>query len=349
MSNQVFDIDDAMSLLEVETVQTSASLSTHAATAQKGYTEILRSWNVTSFSQLETFYRCPRKFQLGKERAAFQPAQAAHQSENVDFAFGHAVGAGIQNFLAYGKLDHALLSAMLAWRIDFFAEIPKKKKNLWGAMIAVEMFANQVLPEQLADWELLILPTGKPAIEVSFSFHCHNGFKHYGHMDIALRNKRSKKIMVVDCKTTGMNQAEEAIYSNSSQALSYAIMLEACLPEEILEYEVMYLVYQSTEREWVPLIFTKTIHEQAEWVKDLLFTHDLISTYHSVGFFPKRGSACYDFFRRCEFYGVCNLTADQKLPRLEEDREAEQPDYVIDLQEVIDKLQSRKKGKVQES
>lgn len=338
------DLDAAMSLLEQESVQTSASLTSHQATAQRDYQKILRSVNVTSFSQLETFYRCPRKFQMQKERAA-NASLARIEPQNVDFAFGHAVGAGIQNFLAYGDLDGALFAATMAWRAEFFAEIPKKRKNLWGALIAVEKFALSFRPDHLSDWDLLVLPNGKPAIEVSFSFHCgENGFKHYCHMDLALRNRVTKRLMVVDCKTTGSLQAEPASYANSSQALSYAIMLETCMPDEFVDYDVMYLVYSSSDREWTPLVFTKSVLEQAEWIKDILLTQDLIRTYNDVGFFPKRGAACFDFFRRCEFFGECNLTSDTPLPWLPEEEEAEKPDYVVDLATVVEKLKERKKS-----
>jgi hypothetical protein len=303
---------------------------------------LLRYLNVTSFSQLDVFNRCPRKFQMAKERAAFGVSTGLSEL-NIDFSFGHAVGSGIQNYLITKDLDIALFNCVMAWTAGFHSKIDKKLKSITSAMIAVEKFALQVLPDQLDDWELLILPGGKPAIEVSFSFHCGNGFKHYGHMDIALRNKRTGKIMVVDCKTTGFAEAEESLYANSSQALSYAVMLEACLPQEIMTYDVMYLVYSSTEREWTPLSFTKSVLDQAEFVKDLLMTHDTIRTYDDVRFYPKRGNACYEYFRRCEFYGECNLTADERLPHLAEEDEAEQPDYIVDLQSVINSLKARRK------
>ncbi len=279
---------------------------------------------------------------MAKERAAFGVVSAGFDL-NVDFSFGHAVGSGIQNYLITGDLTKALFACVMAWTAGFHASILKKSKHITAAMIAVEKFAGTVMPSQLDDWELLILPGGKPAIEISFSFHCGNGFKHYGHMDIALRNKRTGKIMVVDCKTTGFAEAEESLYANSSQALSYAVMLEACLPQEILTYEVMYLVYSSTEREWTPLPFTKSVMDQAEFVKDLLMTHDTIKAYDDVRFYPKRGNACYEYFRRCEFYGECNLTSDERLPLLAEEDEAENPDYVVDLQSVINNLRNRRK------
>ena len=77
----------------------------------------------------------------------------------------------------------AQLNGSLAWRAGFEDRKDKGKKSLWEAMIVIEKFAAW---EALEDYELLKLPSGKPAIELSFSLHARDGFKHYGHMDIGL-------------------------------------------------------------------------------------------------------------------------------------------------------------------
>jgi len=334
---------DAWALLEATTVQTSAnSPLSHQATSKKNYGRLMRYRNVTSYSQLEVLHKCPRKFQLLKERAAFNPG--ATQGQNIDFAFGHAVGAGIQHYLMTQNLAESFINAMLAWSADWEAEIAKKRKNLWGALIAVEKFVH-VWRDSLDEWELLVLPSGKPAIEVSISLHCNDSYKHYMHIDIVMRNKRTGKIAVWDAKTTGFDQPEESLYANSSQALGYAIGLQAALGHEVFDYEVYYLVYSSTDREWTLLPFSKQYLESAEFVKDLVVTQDMITNYDEMRFFPKRGAACYEFFRRCEFFGECNLTADERLPLLDEGAEAEPTDYVVSLESVIEDLKARRTAK----
>lgn len=330
---------EAWNLLEQSTVQTSSSSLTHQATSSKNYGELKKYSNVTSYSQLETLHRCPRKYQRDCEQAAFNPAEEGYAK--VDFAFGHAVGAGVQNYLSSKSLDQAWLNAMLAWNADWEAAIPKKRKSLWSALVAVQKFIP-VLEDSLDEWELLILPSGKPAIEVSISLHCGNGYKHYLHLDIAMRNKITKRVAVWDVKTTGFSEAEEALYANSSQALSYSVALEAALQTEVIDYDVYYLVYSSTDREWTLLPFTKSALDSAEFVKDLVITQDLLTTYEDLRFYPKRGASCYDFFRRCEYYGECNITADERLPVLAAGDEAETVDYVVQLQAVVDSLKAKK-------
>lgn len=329
MSDTSFDSDFAMALLGKQTID----IATYKSTSQKDYAPLLRHFNVTSFSQQGALHACPRKFFKMKERAFLYGNSS--DSLNVDFAFGHAVGAGVQHYIKTRNEDYSLLHAMLAWRAEFEAAIPKRRKNLWGALYAVRKFILDKAPSFFEEWEILVLPNGKAAIELSFSFHCGNGFKHYGHLDIVLRNRRTGMLMVVDCKTLGLDQAEPALYSNSTQALSYAVMLNTVMPG-IVDYDVMYLVYCTTSREWVEIPCSKTALDQAEWIKDILLDQDMIKTYHELRFFPKRGESCFDYFRRCEFYGECDKIEVDKLPALPDAEEAEQTDYTIDLSAVIE-------------
>ena len=84
-------------------------------TSNKGY-QVLQSYrNVTSYSMLDVLHQCPRKFQLIKARAA----AGGSGSNNVDFAFGHSVGSGIQAWLASRDMQSAIFNAMMAWRIGY--------------------------------------------------------------------------------------------------------------------------------------------------------------------------------------------------------------------------------------
>ena len=87
--------------------------------------------------------------------------------------------------------------------------------------------------------------------------------------------------------------------------------------------------------------FDKTSLVKAEYVKDLLLDHSAITTYEQIKFYPKRGESCYRFMRRCQYFGECNLVPDDPLPLLPADREAEEVDYVIDLQAVIESQQRK--------
>lgn len=330
--------DDAFAVLGSIDIQTSNSTSsTYASTADKAYDNLLMFGNVTSYSQLGILHACPREYQLSMHRAS-RPQYREETLPNIDFCFGHAVGAGVQNYLLTQDLAIAGFNGLMAWRAPLTERHDKKKKSAWEAIIAIELFAEWF---PFDEWELLILPNGKPAIELAFSLHAMNNFKHYGHIDIVLKNRHTGGLAVLEIKTTGLGP-EEALYANSSQGVSYSVMLDAIFPG-LTEYTVLYAVYDVKGREWTMMPFDKTTLAKAEYVKDLLLDHSVLTTYEQIKFYPKRGESCYRFMRRCQFFGECNLVPDEALPLLPADREAEEVDYVIDLQDVISSQQAQQR------
>lgn len=304
-------------------------------TSNKSY-QILQSYrNTTSYSMLNELHSCARKFQLIKSRAAAGGSGA----NNVDFAYGHSVGSGIQAWLASGDLNAAIFNAMLAWRIGYEAAIPKKHKSIWDATLAVQKYVL-FHQDQLSDWEVWTTPNGKPAIELSISIDFENGYKHYIHIDCILQHKQTGQLAVQENKTSGFKSVEEAIYANSSQALSYAVVVD--MLREDTSYEVFYCVYSSTDREWSMLPFTKHTSLKAEWITDVKLDHATLNTYHSLDFYPKRGESCYAFMRRCEFFGTCNLTSDICTPGLlAAEDEAERVDYSFKISDIIARQHAR--------
>lgn len=328
---------DALAILDKQEVATDGKNKdvSYALTTDKGYHRLKRYANVTSYSILQELHACPRRLLI--QRYAADSGEQDSPVENIHFAFGHSVGAGVQSLLQTGNLQTALLNSFLAWRIDFNARLDKKKKSIWEASIAVEKF-NLILQESLAEWELVVV-NGKPAIELAFELDCGNGYYHYGHIDAIIRNKATKEVAVLELKTTGLTSAEEALYGNSSQALGYSVILDTIFPG-LTSYEVFHMVYSSTEREWTALPFLKTTGHKAEWIKDLLLDQAVLEKYQELQFYPKRGESCFNYFRRCDYYGICNTLPDKELPMLE-DGAAEDVDFSLKLEDVIKAQQAR--------
>lgn len=319
--------DEALALLDGHTTDT-----TYGLTSNKDYHKLVMYRNVTSYSQLLDLHACPRRFHLNKHYAGQGDVE-----DNVDFLFGHAVGAGVQSLWTLENpeenLHVALFNSFMAWNGPFDLRIAKKKKSIWEAAIAVEKFLK-FITEDMSDWDVIDISPTRKGIELSFALDCNNGYKHYGHIDVVLKNRRSGEVAVIELKTTGMNQAEEAIYANSSQALGYSVILDSLFPG-LSSYEVFHFIYSSTRREWTAMPFAKSISHKTEWIKDTLLDHAMLDTYNRMGFYPKRGESCYDYFRRCKYFGTCNVVPDAQLEELPDDADAEVVDYQLNLRDIV--------------
>lgn len=312
--------------------------ATQAALTTKGnYRYAYRYINITSYSQRELLHECPRKFQQIK---IVRAAADSFELPNLDFIFGHAVGAGVQAFIVTGSRNAAFFACFLAWNTDLNAEFLKKGKSFYFALLAVWKFAD--LWSQTADeWEIATF-NNRAASELLFWIDCENGYYHVGHIDVILRHKVTGKYKIVEVKTTSMKNPDEAQYGNSDQALGYSVVLDSIARsiEEVSVFDVLYPVYSSTNREWTFLPFPKSRNQRAEWLQDLLLDHTTIQTYLKLGFFPKRGNACWSFSKRCPHYGICDLKDATQLGRFEKWTSGvtaypETPDFTFTLSQLV--------------
>lgn len=314
---------------------------------EKDYRQIVSFDNCTSYSQLGELHACPRKFQHIKSDAKTEATGSGEQN-NLDFAFGHSVGAGVQTLITTNNLTAGLFAAFISWKADYYADLDeiaarfgkrtRKCKSLAYAQLAVEKFATSGLSR---DWEIYRLPSGKPAMELAFCVDMENGYQHYGHIDIILRNRNTGRIAVWEFKTTGAYDPDEAFYANSSQGLGYGVILDYLEPE-LADYDVIYAVYSSSNMEWNILPFTKNLTHKAEWLQDILLDHNNIQTYRKLGFFPKRGENCINKFgRRCQYFGTCDLTTHIKYVDLPPERHAENVDFTITKTQIIESQRKR--------
>lgn len=308
-----------------------------ANTADKEYRVLVANRNCSSHSKLSRLHDCPRLYELESYKSATTVVQEP-DNLNLDFAFGHAVGAGIQTYAATKNLIAAQFAAFTAWRAPYDAvKIDKRGtdvgKSLNWALLAIEN-VQLFMAEQLADWEVLRLPEGKPAVELSFMIDTENGWYHFGHIDTVLVHKQTRRLAVWEGKTTGSEIVDEATYGNSYQALGYSVVVDAIARQlglPVTDYEVLYIAYSSKTRQFQLLPFTKSLTQRAEWLQDLLLTHAMVDKYQQLGFFPKRGDHCLNKFgRRCSWYGTCQMQTSSLFPGVE------LPRFTLDNERKID-------------
>jgi hypothetical protein len=308
-----------------ETAAIGEAKAISANTASKAYRRLTSSSNVTSYSLLTKLHECPRAYELDKLQANHPSSAVDSGSSNLDFAYGHAVGAGIQTYAATGSVTASIFAAMLAWKAPWDAEKVSRAgkptgKSLALAVLAVEKFSHW-WAENMQDWEIVVLPSGKKAVELAFAVDFENGKYHFGHIDAVLRNKHTNTLAVWEGKTTSFQDVNEAMYANSGQALGYSVVVDAISKQigaDGTEYEVLYIVYSSSSREFQLLPFGKSRTQRAAWLQDVLLDHASISTYERISFYPSRGESCLNRFGgTCKWFGQCTMKSSSLFPGVE--------------------------------
>lgn len=279
--------------------------NTAAKVTKDNYSMLVALNNISSYSMQQVYQACPRKWQIKKLQAA---TGTSDRISSVTFAFGHAVGAGVAEYDKTGSVDAAILEAFFAWDIDLL-EIETKGtyadgtgkptgKSFASAVLALHKYATFVEEEtQLREYEVV-------NIEATIAIDFEDGHTYVGHIDELLRSTITGKYLVKENKTTGLRSVDPVMYSNSDQALSYAVVVDMLGGTN---YEVLYTVYSSSAQQWSQFSFVKSALKKATWLQDQLLMHQQIDAYSELDFFPMRGSHCFDYMRRCEYYGRCEI------------------------------------------
>jgi hypothetical protein len=306
---------------------------------KSNYDQLVGHRNLRTYSTTEVFHACPRKFAIKKMQAA---TGTNERLNTPTFAFGHAVGAGVAVYDATQDMRQAIWAAMLAWDMDLFADERKtgrkNGKSFHEAVWALYEYRTFYEEEtDLRDYEVVGI---EQTVAVDF------GDEHFysGHIDELLRNKYTGTYRVKENKTTGFSNIDPSLYSNSDQALGYSVVIDTLGGGE---YEVLYTIYSSTEQRWVQYSFVKQTYKKADWIQDQLLINQQIDHYSELKFFPKRGGACFDYMRRCEYYETCDISFKSgfgaefsELPAIENIEAIsaiEHVDYPATLQQLIDK------------
>lgn len=342
VTSELFD-----SILDAKVTDVTPGHGAAVKVAKQGYNDLVKHGNLMTYSTSEIFYSCPRKYAIKKMQAE---AGTADRLNSPTFAFGHAVGAGVAIFDQTQDLREAIWSAFLAWDIDLFEEERKATrrngKSFFEAVWALYVYKTFYEEEtQLGDYEVV-------KIEGTIGIDFEDGHYYSGHIDEVLRHRETGRFLVKENKTTGFANVDPALYSNSNQALSYAVVVDMLGGSE---YEVLYTVYSSTQQQWMQFPFVKQAFKKAEWIQDQLLTHQQMDHYSELKFFPKRGASCFNFMRRCEFYETCDIGFKHafgkefaELPRitsLADINAIEEIDFPTTLSEIV----QRQKEKLHES
>lgn len=293
-----------------------------------------------SHSSRTSLHTCPRKYQLYRLSSEEQATEASKEMEQrVTFAYGKAVGMGVQSTLESKTEVQVYLDTFLEWDTDLLEENTRQKKSFWLALFAVQKFIVMREDGFLDDYELVSYK-GKPAVELAFLINLPDGYKYRGFVDAVLQHKTTKEVLVLENKTSS-GVAQSANFKNSGQALGYSVVLDILFPE-LSSYTVLYLVYETKSLEYKELPFTKSLLQRALWLQELLIDTQVISLYNSYDTFPMCGHSCFNFFRECEYLGLCTLHTENLtkplteaiLERIEEDNT--RYEFTVDFYDLVE-------------
>mgnify|MGYP000405623130 CR=1 FL=1 len=256
-----------------------------------------------SYSSTLTLHACPRKFQLYRLRA---DKVEETLDESLTFAFGHAVGEGIQLVLQGKPYAEILFWLGIGWKPLLTDRDVKRKKSFAEAIQAIRKFIALREAGFLEHLELVYI-NGKPACELGFSIVLFDNFRFRGSIDAVFRDIRDGSIIVLECKTTWHDKINSAQFKNSSQALGYSVVLDRLFPG-LSSYSVLYLVYSTSTLEYTPMPFPKSFESRAEWIRSIVFDVEDIIRYEEAGIYPRRGESCFEFFKPCEYLNSCNFS-----------------------------------------
>lgn len=278
---------------------------------KRRYLHLMRGINIYSHSTSEKFVDCERKFKCSK-LTQNQPIQIDAPDSiqtNIDFAFGSAIETGVQAALLGHPRQKIFFDMFLAWDMSLMQQHPKNyAKTFTDAVIAIDQFIY-IRREFMEGWEIAMFK-GKPAIELAMLLDLENGYYYVGHADIILFHPILQRYRVLEIKTNGSKNLDPAMYGNSGQATGYSIFLDqiATNLESTATFELQYVIFASALGHWTKYEFTKSRSARADWLNTLLLDIQRIDNYRRVDFWPKRGSSCFNFYRRCEFYDTCDLS-----------------------------------------
>jgi hypothetical protein len=261
--------------------------------------------------------------------------------ENDDLIYGHAVGYGIQQLLLNRSLEEIWYEIFCKWSSDILEydqRTERKKKTLWHAYHALNIFNGRYKDAMLADYDVATF-NKKPAVELGFRINIGADFQYRGYVDVILIHKRTKKLVVLEIKTTASKFVGAAKFQNSGQGLGYSLVCDYIAqqhPEvEGSSYEILYFVFKTPVEDYEPFPFAKFHTQRAYWIKQLLIDVEHIVGYDKEECWPMYGESCEAFGKPCEFFGVCNLSDETILKNVNPEVVKEEFTFDITLMDLI--------------
>lgn len=276
-----------------------------------------------SYSSLNTFAECARKFEFRK----LYP-RSSHREEGFAAEVGKALHAGYQDYLSYRDSDRALWELLKAYpyELEYMTE-KSEDRSLEAAMSTLEaMIAYQPMDE----WDLLNIRRPNtsleisqgltegvvvPAIEVPFELRFTDvilpdgrGVAMTGYIDAAMQHRIRRTTASMDIKTHRRFGADaEGKYRYDSQQTPYSMVIEHIQGSVLEELEIFYLdCFVDLAEPRIQLYpYKRDRIDLQEFLMTKVMQFQAIQRYMELDFFPRKDGGCMAWNKPCWYLEVC--------------------------------------------
>lgn len=277
--------------------------------------------------------RCEREFQK-IELLQGQEAEGDESDSSSILTFGKAWGEGIVEYLITGNLDSAVYAAWLAYCPILEDEYKGRQEEFVYNGLRV---AKEKLDRIREEWEVAYFHN-KPARELGFRININERYYYESSIDAALVHKRDRYIATMENKHTHHYLEDVTpMYKNQAQALIYSIVTDKISDTIPASIPLHYFVGQFTKSDGLhkPRIhhfrWKKTLLDRLNLFVALGMDVERLQRMVDINIFPMRGHSCLRYNRPCQFFGTCQLRANDR-PKTDEYVEKNKSQHVKEVE-----------------
>lgn len=282
-----------------------------------------------SYSSLNVFASCPRKFEFDK----FYPKRPRLQEDNYAADVGTSLHAGYQHYLANQDRDAATWAFMQHFPVAGEWSQPNDYRSFEAALSTLEEMFDSV---KMLEYELarirrpntpeeleagltggVVVPAVEVPFEIRFSgltippcaaFPDGAGIAVIGYMDALMLNLSNGLYRTLDIKTSRMKLNDAtAKFKFDAQQVPYGIVVDHITQGEVEAFEVLYLdCYVDLLEPSVQLYpFMKTREDLRDWATNKVIQFQNIARFAGQDYFPRTDGGCLFYNRPCRYLEPC--------------------------------------------
>ena len=261
-------------------------------------------WDSTSLGEFKT---CPRKYYFSQLCCWRKKNESPHLTFGIWFhkageIYDHAIAQGAGHDDAVVHVMRELMLGTAEWESDHPAK--NRESLLRSAVWYLEEYRNSPL-------ETYILPSGKPAVELSFRFETNlttsrgEPYGLSGHFDKVCRMDNEVYILDKKSSVTALSNYYFNSYSPHNQMSLYSIAGEVVLNERVSGVIIDAVQVGATFSRFARGFALRSKGQLAEWLGSL--HHWLSFAEHCAehNYWPANDTAC-TMYGGCTFKDICN-------------------------------------------